>query len=141
MKDRQKRVGAKGKLVLFAALALLLGGFGTGIGLNIGGSGSILGIGSQPQGSPGQSDLQPTPLEMSAPQASQTVMPKYEIVVSEKDILFNGKQCTLQSLRETLLADYSGTEVYMLVDNHAIKSVYDACKATLDELNISYVEK
>lgn len=140
MNERKRGTGLKIKLILFALLALFLGGlgFGLGTGFHFGGNGSN----PQSLGLSGQTNtLQPGShaAETAAPQSS--VMPGYEIIVSEKDILYNGKPCPLQSLRETLLAEYSGTKGCVLVDRHAIKSVYDACKAILDDLNIPYVEK
>jgi hypothetical protein len=142
-----------GRWVLLLLLAVLAAGLALGVWLNIGGLGSILGSGAgsngpTPGGAAQAGTDRPDALQPEASPAGPAVLPtaqaaerKYEIVVRENDILYNGRPFSLEQLRETLLAEYSGEEACILVDDHAIKAAYDACKATLDDLNIPFIEK
>lgn len=112
-------------------IAMLLGGLGYGFGsgfLGVSGAG-----GTAPANSPAAS------LQTATPEPAKDL--KYNITVSESDIEYQGQDITLNDLRERLLEDYSGAEVYELCDNHALKSVYDSVKSLLEDIGVPYMEK
>lgn len=116
------------------AIVALLGGLGYGFGTgffrvsNTGGTDT----GNSPSQTPAQTAT-------AAPEPTKDL--RYNITISESDIEYKGQSITLEDLREQLLEDYSGAEIYELCDNHAIKSVYDSVKSLLEDIGVPYMEK
>lgn len=139
-KELRRNPQRKVKLLLLVCAAALLGGLGLGAGLGIGGSG--FSASPAEEKTDGQSDKK---AEMTAAypalNATQEPVTDYVIEVNEESILFRGQPYSLENLREALLNEYTGEEVYELWDNHAIKADYDSVKAILEELFIEYIEK
>lgn len=131
--SKEKR--RRGRYVAAAiVIAAMLGGLGLGFGTGFfrvsdtGGNG----IGSN---SP------PTSAQTEAAEPEPTQDLRYNITVSESDIEYQGQAITLEGLRERLLTDYSGAQVYELRDNHALKSAYDSVKSLLGDIGVPYIEK
>lgn len=64
------------------------------------------------------------------------------IEISEDKILADGNECSdSNALREYLLNVKTDDTVYILKDNHAVKSVYDEAASVFDELGYEYSEE
>lgn len=131
MGKEKKRRGryVAGAIVIAAMLGGLGLGFGTGF-FRVSGAGADTENSGLP--TPAQS-------ETEAPEPKQDL--RYNITVSESDIEYQGQSITPEGLRERLLTDYTGAQVYELRDNHALKSVYDSVKSLLGDIGVPYIEK
>ena len=59
------------------------------------------------------------------------------IVVKEDKLIYEGEETDLAALEQALLRDYvKNSTTVTLIDDHAIKSAYDAVTALLDRLGI-----
>ncbi len=149
-KPRKKRRRRHGKgfliivlllLIIIAILVLMLvyGGFG-GSGSGSGGSGENGGSGTVSNVSASDIDSR----EPSAPETETGSEQGNAIVIEingEKIIVDGTELADAAALKEHLLSINSESSIYILRDNHALKSVYDEAKAVLDELSYDYSEE
>lgn len=115
-------------------IAVLLGGLGYGFGtgfFSTSQTGSFTDTSSPPQAAAQTDIITPVP----------TLDLKYNITVKESGIEYQGWPVTLEELRQLLFDSYTGSEVYDLCDDHALKLQYDAVKSLLDDTGMPYVEK
>ena len=63
------------------------------------------------------------------------------VTVREDKLLYEGREVDLTQLEENLLKDYKAdSSTVELLDDHAIKAVYDEVSALLQKLSIPFTE-
>ena len=88
---------------------------------------------------PTQTEL---PSETPAPEAETTTETEGQegiltVTVREQEIEYRGRSLTAAELEQALLGDYQDCMRIRLVDDHAIKSVYDEVEALLERLRFA----
>ncbi|MBO4839138.1 MAG: hypothetical protein J5493_07210 [Lachnospiraceae bacterium] len=122
-------------------LALLGGGLGFGLGgrSNGGQGGSETTPPAVTQEATGQPTEAPTEIpDTPAPTQETTAAEEgvLTVTVRENGIEYNGRTLTVAELEQALLTDYKEGDKIRLMDDHAIKAVYDEVTALLDKLKM-----
>ena len=139
----KKKSSHTGSKVAGAAVILALLGGGGYFGLGIGNPNGGLLPNNQPTQQQ-QETAAPTQEETTPPTTEEptTEAPTEEsvltITVKESEILYQGKAVTLAALETALLSDFKDGKSIKLVDEKAIKSVYDEVESLLGKLNLPF---
>ena len=133
-KNEEKKSSHAGSKLAGAALILALLGGGAHFGLGVG---NPNGGWINPKPSEAATQEQ-TPLATQPSTEAPTQEGKLMITISENKILYQGKEVSLAQLEEALLRDYKADSKVELVDDHAIKSVYDEVTTLLQKLKVPH---
>ncbi len=137
-----KKKGKGGKTVAGAALLLALLGGGGYFGLGIGNSdGGLLPVGTPEVTAEQTKNTAEQTQEVTEAPTQETKSQELAIRVQKSDILLNGQKVTAEELEEALTREYKEGMTVVLIDDYAIKSVYDNAETVLNKLHLPFEKK